>query len=240
MPAGPGAGDEGGAPAAPEFLAFLRRVPLFRGLGEGELANLAPLFLMRRYGRGSTVIAAEEEGEFLFVIRSGRAKVSIVHRDGREVILSFLGPGEVFGELSVLDGRPRSADVVVTEDAELMMLRRTDFLDLLHRRPRIAVALLEELASRMRRTDHQFAGLALLDVTNRVARTLLYLAEERGVETADGLLLEERPTHQELACMAGTTRETVTRVIGQLEQQGYIACRGRSLLILREEPPGSP
>jgi CRP-like cAMP-binding protein len=227
-------GPDGAAP--PDLRSFLRRVPLFQGLSEIELAELARLFTSRPYGRGSTVIAAEEEGDFLFLIRHGQAKVSIVHPDGREVILSFLGPGEVFGELALLDGRPRAADVSVVEDAELLMLRRSDFTALLHRQPRIAVALLEELAARLRRSDHQFAGLALLDVTNRVARTLLYLAEERGLATPEGMLLEERPTHQELACMAGTTRETVTRVLGQLEEQGYLRSHGRQLLILADEP----
>ncbi|MFH1569434.1 MAG: Crp/Fnr family transcriptional regulator, partial [Gemmatimonadota bacterium] len=115
----------------------------------------------------------------------------------------------------------------------LLMLRRADFLQLIHRVPAIAVALLGELAARLRRTDEQVGGLALLDVHNRVARTLLHLAASRGEESDEGLVIKQRLTHQQLANMAGTTRETVTRVLKQLERDGYIRASGRHLVVLK-------
>ena len=215
--------------------AFLRQVPLFKKFDEAHLQALAGVVVQRRFAKGELIILAEAEGDALFVIEEGQVKVGLVHEDGREVILSFLGPGEVFGELSLLDGKPRSASVTANAPTSLLMLRRADFLRLLADLPQIAVALLGELAERLRRTDQQLEGLALFNVASRLAKTLLRLALERGVEVPAGFALVDPPTHQQLANMTGSTRETVSRVLKQLESQGYIARNEGQILILREE-----
>lgn len=215
--------------------AFLRQVPLFRRLDEVQLQALAALISQRQFAKGELIILAEAEGDALFVIEEGQVKVSLVHEDGREVILSFLGPEEVFGELALLDSKPRSATVTAIAPTRLLVLRRADFQRLLLGAPQIAVSLLEELAGRLRRTDQQIEGLALFNVASRLSKTLLRLALERGVEVAEGYALETPPTHQQLANMTGSTRETVSRVLKQLESQGYIARRGGQILILRDE-----
>ncbi len=216
-------------------LDFLRNVSLFESLDQQELEALSDVTFTRTFSKDNVIILAEEEGDTLFILKKGQVKVSIVSEEGREVILSLLGPGSVFGELSLLDGKPRSANVVATEETDLLMLRRADFLQLIYKTPQIATALLAELATRMRKTDRQIEGLALLDVTSRISDTLLQLATEQGAETADGVTIESRPTHQELANMSGTTRETVSRVLKRLEGQGYINRNGRKITILREE-----
>ncbi len=225
-------------------IAFLRQVALFAGLQDDQLRALAKVTVTRAFSKESFIILADEEGDALFLIAKGQVKVSLVSEDGCEVILSLLGPRAVFGELSLLDGKPRSANVVATEDTELMMLRRSDFLQLLHRVPQIAISLLAELAARLRKTDRKIEGLALLDVTSRISETLLQLASEQGSDTPQGVILRSRPTHQQLANMSGTTRETVSRVLKRLEIQGYISCKGRTITILREEhwkdPPARP
>ena len=213
---------------------FLRRVPLFDALGDSEIEALAELAFKRRFNKGQLIILMAEAGDSLFIIHSGQVKVSLLHEDGREFIISLLGEGEFFGELSLLDGHPRSANVVATEETELIVLKRADFQDLVNRVPAIAVTMLEELAGRLRRTDEQVGGLALLSVYGRVAKTILRLASDSGIETAEGVLIEQRPTHQQLANMSGTTRETVTRAFKQLEDEGYIRCRGREILIIPE------
>ena len=215
--------------------SFLRNVSLFESLNAEELEALAQMTITRTFSKDNVIILAEEEGDALFIIHTGQVKVSIVSEDGREVILSMLGGGAVFGELSLLDGKPRAANVIATEDTNLVMLRRQDFLQLVYKVPQIPIALLAELASRLRRTDRQIEGLALLDVTSRISETLLQLASDRGVATETGVLIHNRPTHQELANMSGTTRETVSRVLKRLEGQGYISCSGRKIAILREE-----
>ena len=161
---------------------FLRNVPLFESLSKQELEALAQMTITRTYAKDNVIILAEEEGDALFIIKTGEVKVSIVSEDGREVILSMLGEGAVFGELSLLDDKPRSANVVATDETVLIVLRRQDFLQLVHKAPQIAIALLAELAGRLRRTDRQIEGLALLDVTTRISETLLQLAGDRGVE----------------------------------------------------------
>jgi CRP/FNR family transcriptional regulator/CRP/FNR family cyclic AMP-dependent transcriptional regulator len=214
---------------------FLRNVSLFESLNDDELQALSELAFTRSFGKDGIIILAEEEGDTLFIIKKGQVKVSIVSEEGREVILSLLGTGTVFGELSLLDGKPRSANVTAIEETDLIMLRRADFVQLIYKMPQIAPALLAELATRLRRTDRQVEGLALLDVTSRISQTLLQLAADQGVETANGVIIENRPTHQELANMSGTTRETVSRVLKRLENQGYVECSGRKITILRED-----
>ena len=215
--------------------ALLSNVPLFEELEGKDLDAIAKVAISRSYSKGSIIILAEEEGDTLFIISQGQVKVSIVSEDGREAILALLGEGAVFGELSLLDGKPRSANVVATEDTNLNMVRRSDFLQLLYKVPQIAVGLLAELASRLRKSDRKIEGLALLDVTSRISETLLQLADEQGEEQKTGIMLKNRPSHQQLANMAGTTRETVSRVLKRLESQGYITTRGRSIIMLREE-----
>lgn len=218
--------------------SFLRKVDLFSGLNDEELQELAALVAVRRFHRNNVIILAEDEGDDFFIIRQGQVKVSIAHEDGREIILSLLGEGDSFGELSLLDGKPRSASVIAIEPTELITLSRPHFLELIHKKPRIAAAMLAELASRLRSTDYQIGNLALCNVTNRVSRTVLRLALDQGVETEDGVLLKRRPTHQQLGRMAGTSRETVTRVINRLEKEGYIVCKGREILVLKETYDG--
>ena len=213
----------------------MSNVPLFEELEGKDLDAIAKVAISRSYSKGNIIILAEEEGDTLFIISQGQVKVSIVSEDGREAILALLGEGAVFGELSLLDGKPRSANVVATKATNLYMVRRSDFLQLLYKVPQIAVGLLAELASRLRKTDRKIEGLALLDVTSRISETLLQLADEQGEEQKTGIMLKNRPSHQQLANMAGTTRETVSRVLKRLESQGYITTRGRSIIMLREE-----
>ena len=215
-------------------LHFLRKVSLFDCLGDKEIEALADLTFSRRFDKGQMIILADEPGDTLFIICKGQVKVTLIHPDGKEFILSLLGEGEVFGELALLDERPRSANVAAIETTQLLMLRRSDFLNLITKVPQISVALLEELAGRLRRTSDQVGGLALLNVYHRVTKTVLSLAADVGEETDEGVLIRERPTHQQLANMSGTTRETVTRALGQLEKEGYLVCRGREILILPE------
>jgi CRP/FNR family cyclic AMP-dependent transcriptional regulator len=219
-------------------ISLLRKVPLFEGLKDEDLEAIAKVTITRSYSKDQVIILAEEEGDSLFIIETGQVKVCIVSEDGREVILSMLGEGAVFGELSLLDGKPRSANVIATHDTDLYTVRRSDFLQLIYKVPQIAVGMLAELAVRLRKTDRKIEGLALLDVTSRISETLLQLATEQGSETEDGILLEDRPTHQQLANMSGTTRETVSRVLKRLESQGYIITKGRSITILREDKWG--
>ncbi len=218
---------------------LLKRVPLFEGLTNDELAGLSQVAMLRVFPKDRVVILAEEQGDSLFVINNGKVKVSIVSEDGREVILTILGEGNFFGEMSLLDGNPRSANVTTMEETELLMVRRADFLRFIQNTPQVAIKLLSVLAQRLRKTDRKIEGLALSDVTGRITQTILQLAEEQGRPIPEGVLIKNRPTHQDLANMSGTTRETVSRVLKRLENQGYIVHRGKDLLIKGTDLPAS-
>ena len=218
---------------------LLKRVTLFEALNDEELDALSDVALSRVFPKDRVVIMAEDEGDTLFVISRGQVKVSIVSEDGREVILSILAEGDFFGEMSLLDGHPRSANVTTMQETDLLMVRRADFLRLVMNTPQIAIKLLSVLAGHLRKTDRKIEGLALSDVTGRITQTLLQLAEDQGVPSPDGVLIRNRPTHQDLANMSGTTRETVSRVLKRLENQGYIVHKNKDLLIVgldRDQP----
>ena len=208
---------------------LLKRVTLFEALNDEEFDALSDVALSMVFPENRVVIKAEDEGDTLFVISGGQVKVSIVSKDGREVILSILAEGDFFGEMSLLDGHPRSANVTTMRETDLLMVRRADFLRLVMNTPQIAIKLLSVLAGRLRKTDRKIEGLALLDVTGRITQTLLQLAEDQGVPYPEGVLIRNRPTHQNLAKMSGTTRETVSRVLKRLENQGYIVHKNKDL-----------
>ncbi len=216
-------------------IAVLERVPLFESFEVDELTGLASVLSLQKFARNALVILAEDQGDSFFIIRTGKVKVSVTGPDGREIILSILGPGEFFGELSLLDGHPRSADVTTTERTELLVIRRSDFVRVIEDYPVIPTRLMVTLATRLRKSDRQVAGLALLGISERISSVLLTLAEEQGEETENGIVIAKRPTHQVLASMVGTTRETVTRVMKRLADEGYIRVDGRKLIILKQD-----
>ncbi len=214
---------------------LLRKIPLFSSLKEEELDALKKVTHTKNFPKDKIILLEDEEGDTLFIILSGQVKVTSFSESGKEVIFSLLGAGDFFGDLSLLDGKPRSASVISIEDSRIQLIRRSDFNQLIQEYPTIALKLMEELALRLRKADERIESLALLDVTGRVAGILLQFAEERGFVTKKMAVIKSRPTHQELANMVGTTRETVTRVLKQLEQKKYIQMSGKDVTIIDVE-----
>src|SRR5687768_17927412 len=145
-----------------EIASFLRTVPLFTKLDDAELQRFAELTREKSYPKGSVILFEDDPGDSLFIVRDGRVKVVLVGEDGREVILGVLGPGEHFGELSLIDEQPRSAHVIAMDDAKLLILRRDDFRRRVAESPAVAWAMLVELSRRLRRADEQIGSLVLL------------------------------------------------------------------------------
>ena len=210
---------------------FLKHIPLFASLKDIELEAINQLSFTKKCPKDTIILLENEEGDALFIIIKGKVKVTTFSESGKEVIFSMLKEGDFFGDMSLLDGNPRSATVISIEDSELRLIRRNDFKTLMQKYPEIALKLLEELTSRLRKADERIESLAILDVTGRVAGILLQLANERGVKSGNSVLIRSRPTHQDLANMAGTTRETVTRVLKQLENNKYISMDGKDITI---------
>jgi len=209
----------------------LRTVPIFSELSDEDITSLAHLALRKRYPKDTVVFFENEEGDFFFTILEGRIKVTILGDDGREVILSVLGPGDFFGEMALLDNEPRSATAIAVEESELLSLHRNDFQTVLNDNRSITSALIRVLSARLRRANHQISTLALLDVYGRVARVIVDMAREEGKRLRDGRIAFRRATHQEIANRIGTTRETVTRMLKDLERQGLIHVEGKEIVV---------
>ena len=210
---------------------LLRTVPIFAELSEADIASLARLTSRRTCPKDTVVFFENEEGDSFFCIVDGRIKVTILGDDGREVILSVLGRGDFFGEMALLDNEPRSATAIAVEDTELLSLHRNDFQTVLTDNRTIMSALIKILTSRLRRANHQISTLALLDVYGRVARVIVDTARDEGKRLKDGRIAFRRATHQEIANRIGTTRETVTRMLKDLERQGLIHIEGKEVVV---------
>ncbi|MDP8207271.1 MAG: Crp/Fnr family transcriptional regulator [Candidatus Electryonea clarkiae] len=202
---------------------LLKNIPLFAELDDDDLQRIADLMVTKRYKKNNLIIFEDDLGSNLFFIKSGRVKISGISHEGGEAIFSILGGGDFFGELSLLDGLPRSATVTSIEDVSLWVLHRGDFLDMIQRYPQISIYLLKELAKRIRRSDMQIKSLSLKDARGRVAGTLIRLAEDIGVVRGGRVVITELPLQRDLANIAGTSRETISRVIKKFEEDGQIS-----------------
>ncbi len=210
---------------------LLRTVPIFSELGPADLDKLVRLAARKRYPKDGVVFFENEAGDTLFMVADGRIKVTILGDDGREVILSVLGAGDFFGDMSLLDNEPRSATAIAAEESELLSLSRADFAGLMKENPGIMTTLIGVLSARLRHANHQISTLALLDVYGRVARVIVDLARDEGRRLKDGRIAFQRPTHQEIANRIGTTRETVTRMLKDLQRQGMIKVSGKEIVV---------
>ena len=201
-------------------LVVLRNVPLFSDLNESELQRLSLVSLRRRAARAEQVVRAGEDAESLIVLLTGRAKVTNFDEEGREIILAWLGPGEFFGEMGLIDGSPRSASVVAVEPSELLVIGKNEFQRCMQDNFQVAQKLMRILVRRLREADRNIESLALLDVYGRVARLLLDMSEEE-----DGKrLVRQKISKQDMARMIGASREMVSKVMRDLEVGGYIIC----------------
>jgi len=167
----------------------------------------------------------------VFIIIKGTVKITRVNDEGKEVILSLLGPGEIFGEMAILDGEARSANALAQEDCELIAIQRSEFLRLLRRNFKISFALMGELAKRLRKSDQQIEALSLSDAEHRIGVSILNLAEDMGVIRKGQVTIEKLPFQQDIANMSGTSRETVSRVLKLFEDRLMITKVGHTVVI---------
>lgn len=213
-------------------LKIMATVPIFSGLSSSALESILSRMTKRTYRKNNMILMEDEFGDTFFIIGGGSVKITRVSEDGREVILAMLGEGDFFGEMSLLDGETRSANCIALGDSWVLMLRRRDFLEILEEYPKIAISLLAEMARRIRKSDEQIESLSLTDAQNRVGVTLLRLAEELGTIRRGVVRVNNLPNQQDIASMAGTSRETVSRIMRLLKEKKMIERRGHSLSIL--------
>jgi CRP-like cAMP-binding protein len=212
-------------------LSLLQSVPIFSDLSPSDLNKIAERMVLRAFTKGQMILLEDDLGQTFFVIAGGSVKITRLSDDGREVILAMLGESDFFGEMSLLDGAGRSANVVALEASEVLTLARNDFLEILQDYPKISISLLEELTQRIRKSDQQIESLSLSDVEQRIGITLIRLAEELGTIKRGSVKIKDLPYQQDIANMAGTSRETVSRTFKLLEEKGLVTREGRKLTI---------
>jgi CRP-like cAMP-binding protein len=208
-------------------------IPLFRSLAPEEQRLLVSLVRFRRYRSRQVVVWEGEADGGLFAVVSGFLKAVSSEADGKDVVLSIMGRGEVFGELSVLDGKPRSASVIALEDSEVAVIDRAPLLKLLESCPRLAISMLGVLAQRVRTLTTRCEHLSSMDVGGRLAKTLLNLAKMHGESTGGTVRLRVRLSQQDLGSMVGATRESINKLMRSWSEDGVLA-REAGRLVIRD------
>jgi CRP/FNR family transcriptional regulator len=213
----------------------LRRAPLFEGLDDESARALRRQMSDVKLSRGEHLFLEDQEGDRLYVVLDGKIKLTRTAADGRENLLSVLGPGEMFGELSLFDPRPRTSAATAVTDATVAALAHNALRGWLLDRPDVSMHMLQALARRLRRANDVLADLVFTDVPGRVAKNLLDLADRFGREERDGLHVHHDLTQEELAQLVGASRETVNKALADFAARGWLQISARSVLILDKE-----
>lgn len=206
--------------------------PFFRPMRPEELDEILGLAREQRVARGAAVFAKGDPGDSMMAVLAGRIRIGAISPDGKEVTLNVIGQGEIFGEIALLDGKPRSADATALEDSVLMVIERRHFLPFLLSHGDLVERLLIVLCDRLRRTSLALEEIALFDLPARLARLLIKLAADYGRPVAEGLRIDLKLSQRDLATLVASTRESVNKqlrnwgrdgVLGQ--QDGYLVLR---------------
>lgn len=212
--------------------AIVRRAPLFTALDDAAASSLRATMDTVRLPKGATLFSEGDEGHHLYVVVEGKLKLGTSSGDGRENLLSILGPGEMFGELSLFDAGPRTATATAVTDVRLLSLGHDQVIPWVTRHPQVALDLLERLAQRLRRTNEVVGDLVFSDVPGRVAKALMDLGDRFGKETSEGLYVHHDLTQEELAQLVGASRETVNKALADFASRNWIRLDGRAVLII--------
>jgi len=212
-----------------QLVSRLGAVPMFADLSADSLEALAAIVQHGRHSRGEFICSQNEPGSSMYILVSGRVKVSIASPEGKELVLNYLEAPAHFGEMSLVDSQPRSADIIAVTDVEVFAIDARDLSAAFQLQPRLALSLIATLSRRLRQTISRLEDMAFHDARHRVMRVLLNVAtatyESRGVPLIHGM------THYDIATLAGTSRETASRVISQLAREGVLATRGRRIVV---------
>ncbi|MEM7041333.1 MAG: Crp/Fnr family transcriptional regulator [Pseudomonadota bacterium] len=215
--------------------ALLSKHFLLGQLDDSALDTLLTVATERRFTNNQVIFQKGDPGTSMMAVLDGRVRISAYSEDGREIILNMVDPGQLFGEIALLDGKERSADATAMGKTQLLILDRRDFLPFLERNPKIAVQFIEVLCSRLRRTSEMVESIAFLDFGARLARLLVQMSEHYGRETEAGLLIDMRISQADLGNLIASTRESVNRQLSAWTQEGVIAIDQGKITIIDQE-----
>jgi CRP-like cAMP-binding protein len=210
----------------------LRQAPLFSGLDDEAASALQSSMSETKVRRGDVLFREGDEGDRLYIVTDGKVKLGRTSADGRENLLAILGPGQMFGELSLFDPGARSATVTAVTDCTMRSLGHDELLRWLTGRPEVARGLLAQLAGRLRRANDVVADLVFSDVPGRVAKALLDLSQRFGRTADDGVHVHHDLTQEELAQLVGASRETVNKALADFASRGWLRLEARSVVIM--------
>ena len=216
-------------------LWYLKKIPILAELGPEVLARLSERIQLREVRRREVVYLPGDPGNSMFIVNGGRIKISKVTRDGKALTLNYCGPSEVFGETCLIEGGPREEMAEAMENSMITELERQDVERLLQNHAQLGYQLTRILAQRRRELENKLETLVFRDVTSKLAELLLALAEEYGVEDSRGTMVALKITHQELANLIGSTRETVSLTLSQFKRKRLICTEGRKVIIADAE-----
>jgi CRP/FNR family cyclic AMP-dependent transcriptional regulator len=201
-------------------------------LSRGEIDTLLAYSRVERYPAGEEIYAKGSPGQSMMVVLRGTAKMCSGSLDGKEIVLNIMHPGEIFGEIAILDGKERSADAVAMSDCELLVINRRDLLPMLERHADMCMILLVILCQRLRQTSEQVEDILFRDLEARIAKNLLHLAETSGFDSKEGLSIDLHLSQRELGNIAGGSRESVNKHLQSWHKTGWIELGKGSIVIL--------
>lgn len=212
----------------------LSKVSLFSSLEDEQLKQIASITIEKSYRKNEVIFHENDSGSALFILRSGTVKISLVDPNGKEAILKMLYENDFFGEMSLLDGHFRSATVIAMEDCKALSILQKDFVRFIKQYPSIILSIVSTLSRRLRKTDEKIAALVFSDSYGKTARVLLDLAAEKGKRVGNSVVLEFPVSRQEMASIAGMSRETLTRMLNEFQVRGCLKLEGKKIVILDE------
>lgn len=218
-----------------EDVDFLAQAPLFSSLKPAHLADLAAKIRTKKYRSGEVIFHQDDPGSTLHIIKSGQVKITTASPEGEEIIMAILNDGDSFGEIALLDGKPRSANAVAMAATQTLTLERSDFLGVLDHNPGMVGSILASVAAGWRRTSHLLEDAVFLDLPGRLAKRLLELAEKNGVKTANGIEIDLNLTQQDLAAAVGVSREAMNKQLGVFQDAGLLSVGKKRIVIVRPD-----
>lgn len=205
-----------------EVIKILRDMPIFQSLSDEHLLLIARDLMINKVKKNEFIFYQSDESTELYIILEGAVKACLLSPEGKELVLYIFKKGDFFGELSLIDGKPRSATIIAIQNSIVGVLKREQFLTLLKNNPMIAISLLSSLVERMRITNEMVGAMAFLDVRRRILKHILNIAQKEGEKTKEGYIKINKITHRELASCIGASREAVTKAIKLLKFKGFI------------------
>ena len=214
---------------------LIRRVPLFATLSEDEFKSLEPIFQVKPYRKGQIIFLEEETGNYMYIVLAGKVKVTKTTISGKETILAIHQAGDFFGEMALLDGKTSPATVSAMEDCRIAAIHHNDFQRQLMSNEKVVRQIIQVLCSRLRQVWSQVQELSYATADDRIRAGILQLSRKHGVQDARGIIINLKITHQELAELVGTSRETVTRTLARLQKKGILQLENRRIVLLKPQ-----